>query len=239
MKERRRSVKHYRIHLQESPGATPAARGTIGPEVGAILEGLKEWVVGVVGAWGYPGIFLLMIAEAVVFLIPSEVVMPAAGLLVAEGRLSLIPAAVVGTLGSVAGAWIFYFVGATGGRPLLLRYGRWFFIKPADIARAEQWFERHGNAAVFFSRMVPVVRTLVSLPAGVARMPLLRFTAYTFLGALPWTLALAAAGLGLGRNWERILPYFDVATYLIAAVVLVAVVRWIYLRARRSSPARD
>jgi membrane protein DedA with SNARE-associated domain len=207
--------------------------------VGAILEGLKEWVVGVVGAWGYGGIFFLMIAEAVVFLVPSEVVMPAAGLLVSEGELSLFPAAVVGTLGSVVGAWIFYFVGAAGGRPLLLRYGRWIFIKPADIARAEQWFEQHGNAAVFFSRMVPVVRTLVSLPAGVARMPLLRFTAYTFLGALPWTLALAAVGLALGRNWERILPYFDVATYVVAALVVVVVVWWIYIRARRRARAQD
>lgn len=202
-----------------------------------LIGGLKEWVVTTVGQWGYGGIFGLMVLEAVIFVIPSEVVMPVAGLLAAEGRLSFFWAGIVGTLGSVSGAWIFYGVGAAGGRPLLARYGRYLLISPGDIARAESWFERHGNAAVFWARVFPVVRTLISLPAGVARMPLVRFTLYTFLGSLPWTFALAAAGLALGENWERILPFFEPATYFFGGLMLVAVVWWYARRIRRRRAA--
>lgn len=203
----------------------------------ALLNGIKDWSVMTVDAWGYPGIFVLMVLEAIIFLIPSEVVMPVAGLAAAEGKFDFVIVGIVGTLGSLAGAWIFYGVGALGGRPLLMRYGKWLLLRPEDIERSEAWFDKHGNAAVLVSRLVPVVRTLISVPAGVARMPFARFSLYTFLGALPWTFGLAATGFLLGERWEEFIRFIDPITYVTAAGVLALVGVWYFrrLRARRST----
>lgn len=199
-----------------------------------LIDGIKQWAVATIDTFGYVGIFTLMVAEAIVFVIPSEVIMPVAGLLAAEGKISFFWAGIVGSLGSLVGAWMIYYIGAVGGRPLLIRYGRWVTIKEKDIERAEVWFARYGRAAVLISRLFPVVRTLISLPAGVARMPLGRFSLYTFIGVLPWTFALEAAGFALGRRWELILPYLDRATYVVAGLLVVWAAVWFWRRRVRA-----
>jgi membrane protein DedA with SNARE-associated domain len=130
-----------------------------------------------------------------------------------------------GTIANVIGSWLAYAVGAWGGRPLIERWGRYVFLRKHELDRAHEWFERRGELAVFVSRLLPVVRTFISLPAGVARMPFGKFTLYTFLGCLPWTFALTWAGFVLGNNWETVLRYGEPVTWVIA-VACVAVIAW-------------
>jgi membrane protein DedA with SNARE-associated domain len=143
-----------------------------------------------------------------------------------------------GVLGNLVGSWIAYAVGRTTGRALLDRYGRYILIRPHDIDRAEVWWDRYGEAATFFSRLLPVIRTFISLPAGVAKMPFGKFSVLTFLGVIPWTYALAYVGVVVEDNWERVVDLFDVPTLLIGGAVVVAVVTW-YLRRRRRRNALD
>lgn len=201
-----------------------------------ILDQIKELIVTYVGAWGYTAIFVLMALESACIPIPSEVTMPVGGLLAAEGKLSFFWVGTIGAVANVAGSLLSYIAGASGGRAFLLKYGRFFLIKPHDIDRADRWFERYGSSAVFFSRLLPVVRTFISLPAGVARMPIGRFTLLTFAGCLPWSFALAWAGLLLGSNWEEILPYTEPVSYAVAALVAAWLVIWYFrrLRAKRA-----
>lgn len=189
-----------------------------------------EWVLSVIEGWGYPGVFLLMLAENVFPPIPSEVIMPLAGYLAASGELSFLPTVVVGTLGSVLGTTLWYFIGAWIGAPRLkrwaARYGRLMTLSPSDIDRAQAWFDRHGAMAVLIGRMIPAVRTLISVPAGVARMPLLRFLGYTVAGSLIWTLLLTAAGLLLKANYHLVADVIDpLSTVVVAVVVLVYLYR--------------
>lgn len=149
-----------------------------------------------------------MAVESACVPIPSEVILPFAGFLVSTGRFELGAVSLVGALGCNLGSMVAYAVGDYGGRPLANRYGRWLLIAPGDLERAEHWFLRRGDAAVWISRMLPVVRTYIALPAGVARMPLLRFHIFTFLGSLPWCWALAYVGYRLGENWNEVAPYF-------------------------------
>jgi membrane protein DedA with SNARE-associated domain len=199
--------------------------------VAELLDQLKEWIVRSVGTSGYIGIFVLMALESACIPIPSEVTMPVGGLLAAEGKLSFFWVGMVGALANVAGSWAAYFIGASGGRPLLLRYGRYLLIRSHDVYRADRWFDKHGEATVFFSRLLPVIRTFISLPAGVARMPFARFTFFTFVGCLPWSFALAYAGFILGRNWERILPYIEPISYGVAAAIVLVAGAWLLRRA--------
>lgn len=199
-----------------------------------LLDAFKNWIVESVGAWGYLGIFFLMVLESACIPIPSEVTMPVGGLLASEGRLSFFWVGMVGAVANLAGSWLAYWAGAGGGRPLLQKYGRYVLIKRHDLDRADRWFEKYGDSAVFFSRLLPVVRTFISLPAGVARMPFLRFSLFTFLGCLPWSFALAWAGLYLGDNWDRILPYMEPVSYAIAALLLAVIVVWLVRRSRRA-----
>jgi membrane protein DedA with SNARE-associated domain len=139
---------------------------------------------------------------------------------------------VAGVMGNLVGSWIAYAIGWKTGRTLLDRYGKYVLIRSHDIDKAEIWWSRHGEAATFFSRLLPVIRTFISLPAGMARMPFGKFTLYTFLGVIPWTFALAWVGVLVKDNWERIYHYFDVPTLIIGTVLLIVAVGW-YLRRRR------
>ena len=193
-----------------------------------------EWVLSVIESWGYPGIFFLMLAENVFPPIPSEVIMPLAGYLSASGQLSFWPTVLVGTLGSVLGTSLWYVVGAGIGAARLkrwaARHGRWLPLSPSDIDRAQAWFDRYGGLAVLTGRMAPVVRTLISVPAGVARMPWLRFLGYTALGSLLWTLLLTGAGLLLEANYHRVADVIDPLSTLVVVTVVVVylyrVVTW-------------
>lgn len=200
-----------------------------------LLDQFKDLIVESVGQWGYVGIFVLMALESACIPIPSEVTMPVGGLLAAEGKLSFFLVGMIGAIANLVGSWLAYGVGRFGGRSFLLRYGRYVLIKAHDVERADEWFERYGSSAVFFSRLLPVVRTFISLPAGVAKMPLIRFSVLTFIGCLPWSFALAWAGWLLGDNWEQILPYMEPVSYALAAIVAVVVIVWAVKRLRAKS----
>ncbi len=198
---------------------------------------LGRGITTLISSWGYWGILVLMSLESACIPIPSEVVLPFSGYLVLLGRFKLWPIAWVATLGCVLGSLLAYSVGALGGRPAAERYGRWILISPRDLARAERWFQKHGGITVLVSRVLPVVRTFISLPVGVAKMPVGRFLLYTAIGSLPWCWALAWAGVKLGQHWQALGAYFHrfdlLITFLLAALVALWV--WRHLRQR---PAR-
>ena len=174
----------------------------------SLVELLGRFVITVVSQAGYPGIVLLMGIESACIPLPSEIIMPFSGYLVYTGRFKLAWVALAGAVGCNVGSLVAYYVGALGGRPLAEKYGRYVLVTRHDLELADRWFARYGDWAVFFARLLPVVRTFIALPAGVARMNFLRFNVYTFLGSLPWCLALAYAGLKLGERWTILRQYF-------------------------------
>jgi len=199
--------------------------------VDAIIEPIIDAMEGWVADYGYWAIFLLMLVESACIPFPSEVTMLVGGWYAAEGTLDFFWVATAGVLGNLVGSWIAYAVGRTTGRTLLDRYGRYVLIRSHDIDKAEVWWERYGEAATFFSRLLPVIRTFISLPAGIARMPFGKFTLYTFLGVIPWTFGLTWVGWIVEDNWELVVDYFDLPT-LIIGVALVGGGTWWYLRRR-------
>jgi membrane protein DedA with SNARE-associated domain len=197
-----------------------------------VFEALEHFMTEVIGDYGYYAVFILMVLESACIPIPSEVTMVFGGFLVSRGRLDFFWVGMLGTLANVLGSWLAYWVGVVGGRPLIERWGKYIFLRKHELDRAEVWFEKHGEAAVFVSRLLPVVRTFISLPAGVAKMPFAKFTVYTFLGCLPWTFALTWAGFLLGENWETFIRYGEPVSIAIGVIVLAVVVWWLVKRAR-------
>jgi len=189
------------------------------------VAGLSGNVADLISSLGYGGIFVLMIIESSgipILPIPSELVMPFAGYLAWTGQINWILAAAVGTMGTGLGSAIGYAIGAWGGKPLVGRYGKYIGATPDRMARAEMWFCKYGASTVFFTRMLPVVRTVVNVPAGLVKMDFYKFMACTLAGALPWCLILSYMGYTLGENWESIGLYSDLLIY--AVVVIVAVI---------------
>lgn len=204
-----------------------------------MLALFTDFVTEEILRYGYVAIFVLMLLESAAVPIPSEVTMLFGGALASaafvEGgeELSLLWVGLVGTLGNLVGSWIAYAAGAWGGRPLLDRFGRYLLIRPHEIDRAHAWFERHGDAAVFFSRLLPVVRTFISIPAGVARMNFAKFTLYTVLGCLPWTFALAWIGYVLGDNWAAAERVLRPIAWAIAIAIFAGGIWWVTRRWRQ------
>jgi membrane protein DedA with SNARE-associated domain len=190
-----------------------------------ILAALFLFIKSVIGVTGYAGITLLMAIESACIPLPSELIMPFAGYLVYEGSMKLLWAATAGALGCNLGSLVAYEIGYFGGRPLVERYGRWILMGRREIETAERFFARRGEAAVFIGRLLPVIRTFIALPAGIARMPRAKFHIYTFLGSWPWCFALAYLGMKLGENWRSLGKYFHQFDAIIG-VVLVAAVGW-------------
>ncbi len=191
---------------------------------------------------GWPGIVLLMAIESACVPLPSEIIMPLAGwMLIADKGLGVeyvVLAGFLGAVGNVIGSVVAYEVGAWGGRPFLYRWGKYLLITPHDIERADRWFDRYGDRITFLSRLLPVVRTFISLPAGIARMKMWKFVLYCFLGAFPWSTGLAYGGYLLGQHWDKIREAIRPFDYPIVAVflLLVAFYVWRRLRALRSTP---
>lgn len=190
--------------------------------------------VGVIEAIGYPGIFILMMLEGMLLPIPSEVVMLFGGYLVETGHLPAIlgiPAILIllfaGSAGNVTGAEVAYGIGRFGGLKILLRYGRYFLIDEHSLERADAFFIRYGAMSVFTTRLIPIFRTFISIPAGIAEMRLSTFTAYTALGTVIWDTILIYFGMTLGKNWNVVLPYFEYFTYVAAAVIAVLFLLWL------------
>ena len=190
--------------------------------VTSLVELLGRFVIAVISQAGYPGIVLLMGIESACIPLPSEIIMPFSGYLVYTGRFKLAWVALAGAVGCNVGSLVAYYVGAFGGRPLAEKYGRYVLVTRHDLELADRWFARYGDWAVFFARLLPVVRTFIALPAGVARMNFLCFNIYTFLGSLPWCLALAYAGLKLGERWTILRQYFHRFDTAILILIVIA-----------------
>jgi membrane protein DedA with SNARE-associated domain len=204
--------------------------------IAAITDKLVEFATDVVGDLGLAGIALLMVPESACIPIPSEATMLFAGFNVSEGKYSLFAATAVGVAANVVGSWIAYAVGYFGRVELLEQHGRKLHVKKHDLERADRWFERWGSWAVFFSRMLPIVRTFISLPAGVARMPFWRFTLLTFAGCVPWVLMLAFIGKQAGDNWDNWKDNLHYLDYAVAALIVAGVAYW-FIRRRRRGPS--
>ena len=199
----------------------------------SITDPLVQFAVDVVDKMGLPGIFALMVAESACIPIPSEATMLFAGFNVAEGHWSLFVVVCVGVLANVVGSWIAYAVGYYGRIDVLEKHGAKLHIKPKHLAWADNWFERYGDATVFFSRMLPIIRTFISLPAGVARMPFWRFTLFTLAGCIPWVFLLTFIGQQVGDRWETWKDKLHYVDYAVAAAIVIGIV-YLVLRARRS-----
>jgi len=195
--------------------------------VTTILESLGRFIVAVISQSGYWGIVLLMGVESACIPLPSEVIMPFSGYLVAAGRFKLGWVAVAGAVGCNVGSVVAYYVGAVGGRPLVERYGRYLLLTRHDLGMADRFFARYGDWAVFIARLLPVVRTFIALPAGIARMNFWRFNLYTFLGSLPWCWVLAYAGLKLGARWTILRQYFHRFDAALGLAILAGLVWFI------------
>ncbi len=189
------------------------------------MNGLLEWIEGVMASWGPVGLAFLMLVENLFPPIPSELVLPLAGFLVESGDLQFFPSLIASTLGSLAGALILYTLGRWGGRPLVLRYSFVLRVKEADLDRADKWFDTYGLWVVLFGRMVPGVRSLVSIPAGLSEMPLGRFILLTTLGSGVWNTLLIWGGWLLGENWSRVAGLVgSVSNGVLVILVIAAIV---------------
>lgn len=204
-----------------------------------MLALFTELVTREIATYGYVAIFLLMVLESACVPVPSEVTMLFGGALVtapflaAHQQLDLWLVVAAGTGGNLVGSWLAYWAGSAGGRPLIDRWGRYLLIRPHEVDRAHEWFERYGQAAVFFGRLLPVIRTFISLPAGVVRMGFGRFTLYTVLGCLPWSLGLAWLGYRLGERWDAVEAFFRPFAWLIAGALALGVAWFVRQRLRR------
>jgi membrane protein DedA with SNARE-associated domain len=195
------------------------------------MHELIEWLLTTIGALGYPGIFILMAMESSVIPIPSELVMPPAGYLAQQGKMNVLVAILCGTAGSLAGAYANYFAAHYLGRPLLLKYGRYVWITEKKFSKVERFFRDHGEVSTFVGRLLPVVRHLISLPAGLSGMDHLKFSLYTLAGAGLWVTVLTFIGYFIGMNRDLIMRYSHHA--LTGAVVLSAVIIILYVRSHR------
>lgn len=202
-----------------------------------IIDFLAQITVAVINQIGYLGIFLLMLAESCGIPMPSEVIMPFSGFLVADGRLNFVAVALIGALGNLVGSWLAYGIGAKGGRALIEKYGKYILISHHDLNLADKLFAKYGDIVVFVGRLLPVVRTYISFPAGIAKMNFKKFSVYTFLGALPWSILFVWLGMKMGNNWELVrvkLHDFDMAM-LILIILAMAFYIWRHLKHRKNT----
>lgn len=202
-----------------------------------VIHTLVQWLLDTIGAMGYPGILLLMAMESSIIPVPSELVMPPAGYLAYQGKMNMAVAVLCGTFGSLIGAYINYFVSHYLGRPLILKYGKYVLIPPDKFVRVERFFLRHGEISTFIGRLLPVIRHLISIPAGVAGMNHFKFTLYTLLGAGIWCTILTLIGYAIGENQQLIMQYSHKALVWVVLFSAVLVVVYIWWQRRRISKA--
>lgn len=194
----------------------------------SILKPIAEWIISQISALGYAGVILLMAIESACIPLPSEIIMPFAGYLVFAGKFNIHLASLSGAFGCAVGSAVAYYAGMRGGRPCMERYGRYLLIRKGDIDRADYWFDKYGEKIVFISRLLPVIRTFISFPAGVSKMHFGRFMVYSFIGSVPWCYFLAYIGKALGENWNSIRGYFHGADAVIGIALLAAFGVWLH-----------
>lgn len=186
-----------------------------------------------VGQYGLWAVFLTMILESACIPIPSEIVMPFAGHLVAQHKLTLITATLVGSSANLIGSCLAYLVGNKGGRSFIIKYGKYIFLSQKHLAWADKWFAERGESTVLIARMLPAVRTFISLPAGIAKMNFLRFAIYSFIGALPWNFALVYLGYTFSGNWDLLQNYLHRFNYIFYGIIFIIIIIFIYKKVRR------
>jgi len=196
--------------------------------ISSLIEFLAGIVIDIISALGYLGVFLAMAVESACIPLPSEIIMPFSGYLVYTGEFNLLLVGVVGAAGNLAGSLLAYWVGARGGRPLIEKYGKYVLLSHHDLDVADRWFSRYGRSTVFFTRLMPVIRTFISFPAGISRMKLSTFSLYTFMGALPWSIFLAYVGYKMGANWDTLGGYFHKADILIGILIVAGMVWYVW-----------
>lgn len=207
--------------------------------IGSLTDPIVDVAVDVVDALGLPGVFVLMLLESACIPIPSEATMLFAGFRVAEGEYSLFAAVAVGSLANLVGSWLAYWLGYIGRVDVLEKHGKKLHIKKSHLEWADRWFERHGDATVFFTRMLPIVRTFISLPAGVARMPFWRFSVFTLLGCIPWVLMLTFIGQEAGERWDDWQDSLHYVDYAVAAAIIIGIIYLLIRRRRDAQPAPE
>jgi membrane protein DedA with SNARE-associated domain len=206
--------------------------------IASLTDPIVELATDIVADLGLLGIFVLMLLESACIPVPSEATMLFAGFNVSDGEYPLLAAVAVGTIGNLVGSWVAYGVGYYGRTDILEKHGRKLHIKKSHLEWADRWFERHGDATVFFTRMLPIIRTFISLPAGVARMPFWRFSLLTLAGCIPWVLMLTFIGKQAGDNWEKWKDSLHYVDYAVVALVVGGIV-YLVIRRRRNPPPGD
>lgn len=189
-----------------------------------IAELLSDYITQFISSIGYLGVFILMTLESAALPVPSEVVMPFSGYLSYMGVFNLVIISIVGAAGCMAGSVLSYYVGLKGGRPFLAKYGKYVFMEHKHLDLAENWFNKYGDKAVFYSRLFPVVRTFISFPAGIGNYSLKKLTLYSFLGSLPWCFGLAYIGFRMGPYWKDIIQYFNRLDIVIVAIIILSAI---------------
>jgi membrane protein DedA with SNARE-associated domain len=193
-----------------------------------IIEILASFIIAIISSGGYAGVILLMAIESACIPLPSEIIMPFSGYLVFRGEFGLYWVGLAGAFGCVVGSVPAYYLGLYGGRPLIEKYGKYVLVSHHDLDLADRWFGRYGDWAIFFSRLLPVVRTFISFPAGVSKMNVPRFIIYTFVGSFPWCLGLAYIGMKLGENWDTLGAYFHKFDIVIGILIAAGAVYYIW-----------
>ncbi len=218
---------------------TTSLPGGMGLVYASITDGIVDFAVRVIDDLGLPGIFVLMLLESACIPIPSEATFLFAGFNVSNGEYSLFAVVAVGTLANVVGSWLAYAIGYYGRVDILEKHGSKLHIKPSYLHTADRWFEKYGDATVFFTRMLPIVRTFISLPAGIARMPFWRFTILTTLGCVPWILMLTLIGREVGDRWESWKDSLHYVDYAVAALIVLAIIYFVVRNRRRPRAAGE
>lgn len=196
----------------------------------SITHTLVTSLTDVISTLGYPGIFLFMTMESMVFPIPSEAVMPFAGVLISQGKMSVLPVLIASSLGSLLGSFLSYFIGQKGGQPFIHRYGKYFLLNNHDLEITEKFFRKHGDKTIFLSRFIPVIRHLISLPAGIGNMNKKKFLLFTFLGSTMWNMFLVWAGIYFGSLFTRIEEYKTFVDIAIVLCIVGALIYWFFKR---------
>jgi len=197
-----------------------------------LVELMAGFITSVISQIGYIGVFFLMVLESALIPIPSEVIMPFSGFLVATGEFNIFYALIAGTLGNLVGSVIAYYIGSYVGRGLVLRYGKYMLLDEDHLDLSDRWFKKFGDKIIFVSRNLPAVRTYISLPAGISKMNVFKFSIYTLIGSIPWNFALLFAGILMGQNWDIILKYTAILDVIVVIVGLTFVVWFLKKRIR-------
>lgn len=196
----------------------------------SIFSAISALIIKFIESTGYLGITALMALESANMPIPSEIIMPFSGFIVFSGKLSFWVVVFAGSVGNLFGSILGYMLGYFGGRPFIKKYGKYLLLSEGEVEKSEKWFLKYGMAAVFWGRMLPIIRTFISTPAGIAKMNLKKFCLFTFLGALPWCILLTFAGLKMGQNWQILETYFKKFDIVIAIVILFLIIWWVTKR---------